>query len=124
MAKGLFDAKLLSPNLVEITMKEKVYLDISITDSIDQALQELAPDRKLYQLVIALGAYLVDPEMRHAMAHGDSGVKQLAIAWVSPDKEDNQKQEAIVSQLTLPLPIRFFDDRESGLAWLRSLGAA
>jgi hypothetical protein len=116
-----FQVQFLDDNIVEVVLGGKVYLDVSVTDKIDVELERLAPGRKLYQLVMATGPYVVNPEMRNAMAQGDTGIKQLAIAWVSPDEAANREQEAIVSKLTLPVPIRFFSDRTDGLAWLRSL---
>ena len=110
--------------MVEVVLKEHLYLDIAITDAIDEELQRLAPDRKVYQLVIAKGPYIVNPEMRNSMSHGDTGIKQLAIAWVSPDEKANQEQEAIVSKLPLPVPIRFFSDREKAIDWLNALALA
>jgi hypothetical protein len=123
MAEKQFQVKLLEHNIVEVILKDNVYLDISITDSIDQALNRIAPDRKFYQMVIANGPYIVNPEMRNSMAEGDTGNKLLAVAWVSPDIKANLEQESIVSQLTLPIPVRFFSEREKGLAWLKSLAS-
>jgi len=124
MSKDLFDAKLLTPEIVEVVLKENVYLDISVTDKIDQVLHKLAPDRKLYQMVIANGPYIVNPEMRTAMSKGDAGIKLKGIAWVSPNQKANEEQEAIVSKLQLPIAIRFFSDREIAFTWLKSLAAA
>ena len=123
MPEPPFTINVLSRNIVEVVLKDKVYLDVSVTDKIDQALHELAPDRKFYQMVIANGPYIVNPEMRNAMSKGDAGIKLLGVAWVSPDEKANREQEAIVSKLTLPVPVRFFCDREDGLAWLMALEA-
>jgi hypothetical protein len=124
MAEHLFTLKQLSDNIVEIVLKDRIDLDIAVTDKIDQALHSIDPTRKFYQLVIANGPYMVDPEMRNSMSHGDTGIKQLAIAWVSPDEAANHQQEAIVSKLPLPLPIRFFSDRSEALTWLQGLERA
>src|SRR6476660_4262069 len=98
MSADLFEARLLTPDIAEIILGKNVYLDISVTDKIDQALHRLAPDRKLYQMVIANGPYIVNPEMRTAMSKGDAGIKLKGIAWVSPDDKSNKEQEAIVSK--------------------------
>lgn len=124
MTYDLFDINLIEKQIVEVIFKDKVFLNTYITDQIEDGIQKLTPNQKVYQLVIAKGPYAVDPEMRNAVVHGEAGVKQMAIAWVSPDKEANRVQEEIVSKLPLPYPIRFFDDRESALVWLRSLAAA
>jgi len=123
MTNDLFAVKLLTPEIVEVVLNKNVYLDISVTDKIDQALHQLAPDRKLYQMVIASGPYIVNPEMRTAMSKGDAGIKLKGIAWVSPDEKANREQEAIVSKLPIPIPLRFFSDREKAFAWLKSLVA-
>lgn len=116
-----FKVNELSHNMVEIVLNDNVYLDVSVTDRIDAALHRLGPDRKFYQLVIANGPYVVNPEMRNAMSKGNAGIKLLGIAWVSPDEKANQEQERIVSTLTLPIPIRFFSNRDTGLQWLQEL---
>jgi hypothetical protein len=123
MSKQPFSVKLLSHNIAEITLDDNVYLDVSVTDRIDEELHKLGPDRKFFQMVIASGPYIVNPEMRNSMSEGDTGTKLLGVAWVSPDEEANREQEAIVSQLSLPVPIRFFSDREKGLAWLQGLAS-
>jgi hypothetical protein len=123
MSKQPFSVKLLSHNIAEITLDDNVYLDVSVTDRIDEELHKLGPDRKFFQMVIASGPYIVNPEMRNSMSEGDTGTKLLGVAWVSPDEEANREQEAIVSQLSLPVPIRFFSDREKGLAWLQVLAS-
>ena len=124
MQYELFDIELIKNNIVEVVFKDKVFLNTFITDQIEEGIQALCPNQKVYQIVIAKGPYAVDPEMRNAVVHGEAGVKQLAIAWVSPDKAANREQEAIVSKLPLPYPIRFFDDRESAMAWVESLLAS
>lgn len=124
MHEELFTVKRLSEDIVEVTLMDNVDLDISVTDKIDGALHRIAPHRKFYQLVMANGPYVVNPEMRNSMSQGDTGSKLLAIAWISPDKKANEEQEAIVSQLTLPVPIRFFSERETGLSWLQQLADA
>jgi hypothetical protein len=121
MYEELFKAKLLAHNIVEVVLADKVYLDISLTDKIDETLHKLAPDRKLYQLVIASGPYIVNPEMRNATAKGNAGVRLLGVAWVSPDNKANQEQEEIVGKLPIPFPIRFFSDRVKALTWLESM---
>jgi hypothetical protein len=121
MSKQPFNIKVLSPNMVEVTLDDNVYLDISVTDMIDQELHKIGPDRKFYQLVIANGPYIVNPEMRNSFSKSDTGNKLLGIAWISPDEDANKEQEEIVSKLTLPAPIRFFSDREKGLKWLKQL---
>jgi hypothetical protein len=121
MTEKIYTIELLDHNMVEITLKQQIYLDIAITDAIDEDLQRLAPDKKVYQLVIAKGPYIVNPEMRNSFSKGDTGIKQIAIAWVSPDEKSNQEQEAILSKLPLPVKIRFFGNRQSGLDWLVSL---
>jgi hypothetical protein len=121
MAAEQFSVRLLTHDIVEVILKKHVDLDISITDAIDAELERLAPGRKVRQLVIAPGPYIVNPEMRNSFAKGDTGIKQIAIAWVSPDKRANDEQEAILSKLPTPVPIRFFSDREKGIAWLKSL---
>jgi hypothetical protein len=123
MAEELFTVRLLAPDIAEVTLKDHVYLDISVTDKIDQALHLLGPDRKFFQLVIASGPYIVNPEMRNSMSQSDTGTKLLGIAWISPDEEANREQESITSKLPLPIPIRFFSDREKGLAWLQSMSS-
>jgi hypothetical protein len=123
MSEEPFTARLLSENIAEITLKDNVYLDISVTDKIDQALHRLGPNRKFYQMVIANGPYVVNPEMRNSMSQGDTGTKLLGIAWISPDEKANREQEAIVSKLSLPVPIRFFSDREAGFKWLKSISS-
>jgi hypothetical protein len=123
MSADLFEARLLTPEIVEVVLGKNVYLDISVTDKIDQALHRLAPDRKLYQMVIANGPYIVNPEMRTAMSKGDAGIKLKGIAWVSPDEKGNQEQESIVSKLPIPIPLRFFSDRNLAFEWLKTLSA-
>ncbi len=124
MSADLFEARLLTPDIAEIILGKNVYLDISVTDKIDQALHRLAPDRKLYQMVIANGPYIVNPEMRTAMSKGDAGIKLKGIAWVSPDDKSNKEQEAIVSKLPIPMPLRFFSDRNVAFEWLKSLASS
>ena len=102
MAEEKYTARLLSDDIVEVVLKDHVYLDVSVTDAIDKSIQQLAPNRKLYQIVIASGPYIVNPEMRNAAVAGDSGIKQLAIAWVSPDERANEEQEKIVSKSNTP----------------------
>lgn len=121
MAKELYDVSMLATDIAEVVFHRHVYLDIAITDRIDEILEGLAPGRKVYQLVIAKGPYIVNPEMRNSFSKGDTGIKQLAIAWVSPDEKANKEQEEVMSKLPTPIPIRFFDTRELGLAWLQSL---
>lgn len=123
MGGDRFKLKLLTDNIVEVVLDDNLYLDVSVTDRIDELLEEMVPKRKIYQLVIASGPYIVNPEMRNSMSQGDTGIKQLAIAWISPDEKSNQEQEAIVSKLPLPVQIRFFSDREKGLVWLKSLAS-
>ena len=118
-----YQIKSLGDDIIEVTLKPHVDLDVSMTDAIDQELHRIGPDRKFFQLVIASGPYMVEPEMRNSMSQGDTGIKQHAIAWISPDEKANAEQEAIVSTLPIPVPIRFFSDREKGLAWLRKLAA-
>lgn len=115
--------RVLHDNVVEVVLDPMVYLDVSVTDKVDEVLEKLAPGIKVYQLVIASGPYIVNPEMRNAMAQGATGIRQLAIAWVSSDEAANREQESIVSKLTLPVPIRFFSQRQEGLDWLMSLKA-
>ena len=114
-----FQIKLLATNIAEVILEPNVYLDVSVTDMIDQELNAIAPDHKFYQLVIANGPYIVNPEMRNSMAEGGAGIKLLGVAWVSPDEKANREQEEIVSRLTLPIPIRFFSSRDAGLDWLK-----
>jgi len=114
-----FQIKLLATNIAEVILDPNVYLDVSVTDMIDQELNAIAPDHKFYQLVIANGPYIVNPEMRNSMAEGGAGIKLLGVAWVSPDEKANREQEEIVSRLTLPIPIRFFSSRDAGLDWLK-----
>jgi hypothetical protein len=121
MSEELFKVRLLTHDIVEVVLDRNVYLDVSVTDRIDQEIQRLAPDRKVYQIVIANYPYIVNPEMRNAMAKGDTGIKILALAWVSPDEAANREQEEIVSHLPIPLPIRFFSERQKGIDWLMSL---
>lgn len=123
MADKAFSIRLLDENIAEVTLRDKVYLDVSTTDQVDQELEAMAPGRKLYQLVIATGPYVVNPEMRNAFSHNDTGMRQLAIAWVSPDEGANREQERIISGLTLPIPLRFFTERDPAYNWLRSLSA-
>lgn len=113
-----FTVRLLDGNIAEVTLKDKVHLDVSVTDELDRELERLAPSTKVYQLVIASATYIVNPEMRHAFAENDTGLRQLAIAWVSPDEKANREQEEVVNKLTLPTPIRFFNDRNLALKWL------
>jgi hypothetical protein len=120
MAEKIYTIRLLDRNIVEVTFAQQVYLDISITDAIEQELHRLVPDEKVYQLVIAKGPYIVNPEMRNSLSKSTS-IKQAAIAWVSPDQKANREQEAIVSKLPMPMKIRFFDTAEDGLGWLQSL---
>jgi hypothetical protein len=123
MAEQVFFVNLIADNIAEVVMKEHIYLDVAVTDAIDKELQRLAPNRKVYQVVIAKGPYIVNPEMRNSMSHGDTGIRQLAMAWVSPDEKANREQEAIVSKLPLPVPIRFFSDRQGALDWFKALSA-
>jgi hypothetical protein len=122
MAEKIYTIKVLDRNIVEVTLKEHVYLDMSITDAIEQDLNVMVPNERVYQLVIAKGPYIVNPEMRNSMSKSET-VKQAAIAWISPDEKSNQEQEAIVSKLPLPLKIRFFSSREDGLGWLQSMAS-
>ena len=115
---------MLAPDIIEISFSERVMLDLSISDQIERKIQELAPNRKVYQVVMAHGPYVVDPEMRNAVQHGEAGLKQLAIAWVSPDEKANREQEEILSKLPLPVPIRFFSRQEDALAWFKSLSGS
>jgi hypothetical protein len=124
MPDKLFKINLLSHNIAEVVMEPNVYLDVSVTDMIDQELNRLAPDKKFYQLVIASGPYIVNPEMRNSMSEGGTGIKLLGVAWVSPDEKANREQEQIISTLTLPVPVRFFSDRTAGLNWLKQEAAS
>jgi hypothetical protein len=123
MSESLFKVRLLSNNLVEVVMGNNVYLDIAVTDAIEQEIDKLLPGGKYYQLVIANGPYVVNPEMRNSMSEGGAGTKMLGLAWISPDEKANREQEEIVSRLPLPMQIRFFSDREKGLTWLQSIAA-
>ena len=123
MSEKLFEVRMLSQDIAEVVFSKQIYLDVSITDGIDTELETLAPGRKIYQLVDAKGPYIVNPEMRNAAAEGATGVRQIAIAWVSPDEKANREQEAILSKLPLPFKISFFSNRTDALVWLKSLGA-
>jgi hypothetical protein len=117
----LFKVRLLERGIVEVVIDKRLFLDINATERINMEVSKLVPRGKTYQLVLANAPYAVDPEMRHAIVKKETGTNLGAIAWISPDQKANAEQEAIVSKLPMPFPIRFFNDREKGLAWLRSL---